>query len=174
MRKNIQSVIPKPHLHFMQKTSAKFQNNQKKTVRGIVPTRYWLSIHFISISCKKETKFTKQKKWEKIIKVLYQNHMHIFIPHWKHLQSNRWKTKRSCAHKVPTFYTLWKHFIPKKKAAHKAEKVQKKSNHMHIFIPCWKQSVENCKRSCVHKVPSIFSSETSTELRDSTISLLKI
>ena len=48
VRKNNQSSIPNPHghLHFMQKTSAKFQNNRWKTVRGIEPTRYSLSIHF--------------------------------------------------------------------------------------------------------------------------------
>ena len=51
-------------------------------------------------------------------------------------------------------------------------------NHMHIFIPCSKhqskQSVENWKRSCAHKVPSIFSSERSTELEDSIISLEEV
>ena len=45
MRKNNQSIIPKPHLYSMQKTSVKFQNNWWKTVRGVVPTRYPLSIH---------------------------------------------------------------------------------------------------------------------------------
>ena len=40
----------------------------------------------LAFHLKKETKFTKQKKWEKITKVLYPNHMHIFIPCWKHLQ----------------------------------------------------------------------------------------
>ena len=69
MRKNIQSIIPKPYayLHSMQKTSAMFQNNRWKTVRGVEPTRYPLSIHFDSISYRKKTKFTKQKKWEKKI-----------------------------------------------------------------------------------------------------------
>ena len=36
-----------------QKTSAKFQNNQWKTVRGVAPTRYQLSVHFDSISRQK-------------------------------------------------------------------------------------------------------------------------
>ena len=65
--KNNQSIIPKPHahLHSMLKTSAVFQNNWWKTVRGVVPTRYPLSLHFDSISYWKKTKFTKQKKWEK-------------------------------------------------------------------------------------------------------------
>ena len=84
-----QRIIPKPHahLHSMQKTSSKFQNNRWKTERGVAPTRYTLTIHFDSISCIKKDKFTKQKKLEKIIKVLYPNHMHIFIPCKKHLQN---------------------------------------------------------------------------------------
>ena len=49
--------------------------------------------------------------------------------------------------------------------------------HVHLHTEnIWKvskQLVENCKRSCAHKVPSIFSSERSTELGDSIISLLK-
>ena len=76
---NNQSFIPKPHAHLqsMRNTSAKFQNNQKETVRGVAPRRYLLSIHFDSISCKNET--------EKV-----QNYMHIFIPCRKHMQ--RFKT----------------------------------------------------------------------------------
>ena len=65
--KNNQSIIPKPHahLHSMLKTSAMFQNNWWKTVRGVAPTRYPLSIHFDSISYRKKTKFTKQKSEKK-------------------------------------------------------------------------------------------------------------
>ena len=46
-QKKYQRIIPKPqtHLHSIQKTSAKFQNNWRKTVRGVVPTRYPLSIY---------------------------------------------------------------------------------------------------------------------------------
>ena len=110
----------------MQKTSAKFQNNRWKTVRGVAPTRYPLSIHFDSISNRKKTKFTKQKKWEK-------NNQRIISKPLAHLHSMN------------------------------AENIWKDS----------KQSVENCKRCCAHKVPSIISSERSTELEDS-ISLLKI
>ena len=50
----------------MLKTPAKFENNQKKTVRGVVPTRYPLYIYTsIAFHVKKETKFTKQKKVRK-------------------------------------------------------------------------------------------------------------
>ena len=39
--KNVLTIIPKPHAHphTMKKTHAKFQNNQYKTVRGVVLTR---------------------------------------------------------------------------------------------------------------------------------------
>ena len=33
------------------------------------------------------TKFTKWKKWQKLIQGLYPNHMHISIPWQKHVQS---------------------------------------------------------------------------------------
>ena len=81
MRKNIQSIVPKLHayLHSMQETSAKFQNNRWKSVRGVAPIRYPLSIHFHSISCKKETISSQSRKKVKKNKV-YQNHRHIFIP----------------------------------------------------------------------------------------------
>ena len=111
MRKN-KSIIPKPHahLHSMLKTSAMFQNNWKKTV-GVASTRYALSVHFDSISYQKRTKFTKQKKWEKIIKGLYPNHMHIFIPCWKHriFQNNLWKTVKGVAPtRYPAYFYIWK------------------------------------------------------------------
>ena len=65
---------------------------------------------------------------------------------------------------------------------HKAEKVRKKNNqkiiskaHAHLHsMQKTSEKLENCKRSCTHKVPSIFSSERSAELGDSIISLLKI
>ena len=39
--KNVLTIIPKPHAHphTVKKTYAKFQNNQYKTVRGVVLTR---------------------------------------------------------------------------------------------------------------------------------------
>ena len=95
------------HIFISCKKHLQSSNNRWKTVRGDGPTRYPLSVHFDSILCKKKkTKFTKQKKWEKIIKVLYQNHMHIFIPCWKTsamFQNNLWKTVRGVA---PTRYPL--------------------------------------------------------------------
>ena len=49
-RKKYQRFIPKPHAHFhsIQETSAKFQNNWKKTVRGVAPTRYPVYFHLKS------------------------------------------------------------------------------------------------------------------------------
>ena len=44
-------IISKPHayLHTMTKTLVKFQKNRYKTVGGVAPTRYPLSIHFVII-----------------------------------------------------------------------------------------------------------------------------
>ena len=78
--------LPKYYTKTICTSSFQFQNNRCKTVRGVAPTRNPLSVHFDSISYKKK-RLTKQKKWEKIIKGLYPNHMHIFIPCRKHLQS---------------------------------------------------------------------------------------
>ena len=35
------------------------------------------------------TKFTKWKKWQKYIQGFYPNHMHIFRPWRKHMQSSK-------------------------------------------------------------------------------------
>ena len=112
MRTKNHSIIPKPHahLHSMQKTSAKFQNNRWKTVRGVVPTRYPLSIHFDSISYQNKTmiKFTKQKNSEKIIKGLYSHRMHTFISCRKICNVSKHSTencKSNCTHKVPSIFS---------------------------------------------------------------------
>ena len=46
----------------MPKTSVKFQNNWRTTVRGVATTRYPLSIHFDSISCKKKKDLSSQSR----------------------------------------------------------------------------------------------------------------
>ena len=50
--KNVLTIIPKPHAlpHTMKKKHAKFQNNQHKTVRGVVLTR---GTHCLYIEVKK-------------------------------------------------------------------------------------------------------------------------
>ena len=58
-------ITSKPHAHLqtMEKTCAKFQKDRYKIVWGVVLTRFPLSIHW----SRKMTKFTKRKKWQKII-----------------------------------------------------------------------------------------------------------
>ena len=82
-------IISKPHAHLqtMAKTCAKFQKDWYKIVWGVVLTRYPLSIHFHRIWGQEMTKFTKWKKWQKLMQGLYPNHMHIFRPWRKHVQS---------------------------------------------------------------------------------------
>ena len=63
--KNILRIISKPHAYFqtMIKTPVKFQKNRYKTVEGVAPTMYPLSIHIvIDIAQKMTTKFNLQKK----------------------------------------------------------------------------------------------------------------
>ena len=106
------------HLKTIEKTCAKFQKDQYKIVWGVALTRYPLSIHFHRIWGQKMTKFTKWKKWQKLTQGLYPNHMHIFRP-WK--KRAKFQKDQSCAHKVPTVYTL----KSKNGYVHKVEKVTK-------------------------------------------------
>ena len=52
-------VIPKPHANnqTMTKTPVKFPKNRYKTVGGVVPTRYPLSIHIVIENARKMAKF---------------------------------------------------------------------------------------------------------------------
>ena len=82
-------IIFKPHAHLqiMEKTCAKFKKARYKIVWRVALTRYPLSIHFHRIWGQKMTKFTKWKMWQKLQQGLYPNHMHIFRPWRKHVQS---------------------------------------------------------------------------------------
>ena len=74
----------------------------------LVFNRYPLSIHFDSISYWKKTKFTKQKKWEKNDQRIISKphaHVHSMQKRSEKFQNNRWKTKRSWAHKVPSIFS---------------------------------------------------------------------
>ena len=82
-------IISKPcaHLQTMAKTCAKFHKDRYRIVWGVTLTRYPLSLDFHRIWGQKSTKFTKRKKWQKLIQGLYPNHMHISRPWRKHVQS---------------------------------------------------------------------------------------
>ena len=138
-------IISKPHANFqaMAKTFAKFQNYQYKIVWGVALTRYPLSIHFHRIWGQEMTKFAKWKKWQKFSQGLHPNHMHIFRPWRKHMQSFKkigiklYEVLRSqgthCLYievKKMTKFTKWKNW----------QKIisQLYPTHMHILIPWWK------------------------------------
>ena len=53
---------PYAYLQTMTKTPVKFLKNQFKTVGGVVPTRYPLSIHIITDNARKKAKFNLRKK----------------------------------------------------------------------------------------------------------------
>ena len=59
--------ISKPHayLQTMTKTPVKFRKNRYKTVGGVAPTRYPLSIQFVINNARKMAKFNLHKKVKK-------------------------------------------------------------------------------------------------------------
>ena len=87
--KNESTIISKTHayLQTIGKTCAKFQKDWYKIVWGVALTKYPLSQHFHRIWGQKMTKFPKWKKWQKLIQGLHPNHMHLFRPWRKHVQS---------------------------------------------------------------------------------------
>ena len=62
--KNTLRIIIKPHayLQTMTKTPVNFQKNRYRTVGGVAPTRYPLSIHFVIDNARKEANFNLRKK----------------------------------------------------------------------------------------------------------------
>ena len=62
--KNLPTVISKPHayLQTMTKTPVKFETNRYKTVGGVAPTRYPMSIHFVKDNAGKMAKFNLKQK----------------------------------------------------------------------------------------------------------------
>ena len=96
------------------------------------------------------TKFAKWKKWQKLMQRLYSNHMHIFRPWRKHVQSFKkigiklYEQLHSqvthCLYievKKMTKFTKWKKW-PKIIS-------QLYPNHMHILIP-WRKHVQSFKK----------------------------
>ena len=65
--KNNLRIISKPHayLQTMNKTPVKFRKNWYKTVGGVAPIRYPLSIHFVKYNACNMTKFNLQKSDKK-------------------------------------------------------------------------------------------------------------
>ena len=94
------------YLRSMQKTSAKLQNNRRKTVRGVAPTRYPLSKHFDSISYQKRPS-SQSRKTEKTNQSIIPKphaHLHSMPKTFAKFQNNRWKTARGVA---PTRYPIY-------------------------------------------------------------------
>ena len=106
------------------------------------------SIHFHRIWGQKMTKFTK---WQKM-QGLYPNHMHIFRP---------WLKK--CAKFQKDWYKIvWGVVLtryPTTPLYTEVENVTKNNLTIiakpHAYPHTKKRSIQNCKRSCTHKVPRI-------------------
>ena len=106
--KKYQRIIPKPHtyLHSIRKTSAKFQNNRRKTVRGAAPTRYLLSLHFDSISYRKKRLSSQSRKSEKNNQSIIPKphaHLQFMLKTSAKFPNNQTKTVRGV---VPKRYPL--------------------------------------------------------------------
>ena len=110
-KKNLRT-ISKPHayLQTMTQSPVKFPKNRHKTVGGVANTRYSLSIDFDS---------EMMKKWlssQFVEKVTKNNLRTISKPHaylqtmkkniCKVSKESAQNCRRSCAHKVPTIYSL--------------------------------------------------------------------
>ena len=137
-------IISKPHayLQTMAKTCAKFQKDRYKIVWEVALTRYPLSIHFHRIWGQAMTKFAEWKKWQKLILGLYPNHMHIFRPWRKHVQSFK-KISIKLYEELRSQGTHFIHWGQKMTKFTKWKKWQKiisqlYPNHMHILIP-WRK-----------------------------------
>ena len=94
----------------MTQTPVKFQKNWYKTVGGVAPTRYPLSIHFVIDNAGKWLSSTCEKSNKNNLKILSKPHAY-FQPITKTLvkfQKNQYKTLGGVA---PTRYTLSIHII---------------------------------------------------------------
>ena len=154
-------IISKPHAHLqtMEKTCAKFQKDRYKIVWGVALTRYPLSIHFHRLWGQEMTKFAKRKKWQKLMQGLYPNHIHIFWPWRKRVQSFKKiviklyvELRSQGTHCLFTQVKKWQFT--------KWEKWQKittriSSYHDENTCKVSKWSVQNCKRNCAHKTPRV-------------------
>ena len=94
--KNVLKIIPKPHAHphTMKKTYAKFQNDQYKTVRGVVLTRgthrlYTAGEKWLSSQCGKS-----DKKCSNIYIPKSHAHLHTMKKTHAKFQNNQYKTVR--------------------------------------------------------------------------------
>ena len=121
----------------MLKTSAMFQNNRWKTVRGVAPTRYPLSIHFDSISYRIKTKLTKEEKARNTYRRIISKpnaHLHSMQKTSVKFQNILWKTVRGverpqgthCLYTSIAFRNTKKKKKKKKSSISKYQKKKKK------------------------------------------------
>ena len=150
----------------MGKTCAKFQKDRYKIVWGVALTRYPLSQHFHNIWGQKMTKFPKWKKWQKLMQGLHPNHMHIFRPWRRHVQSFK-KIGIKLYEELHSQGTHCLYTEVKKWLSSQSGKSDKKYSNNYIQTTCTssyhdentskvsKRLVQNCKRSCTHKTPRV-------------------
>ena len=83
----------------------KFQKNRYKTVGGVAPTRYPLSIHIVIDNARKWLSSTCEKSDKNNLRIISKPHAYIqtMTKAPVKFEKNWYKNcRRSCAHKVPT------------------------------------------------------------------------
>ena len=120
-----------------------------KVVYAVLLTRFPLSIHFHRIWGQK-MKFTKWKKWQKLMQGLYPNHMHISSPWRKHVESFKKigiKLYEELCSQGTHFHRIWDQKMTNFTKWKKRPKLKQGSypNHMHIFRP-WRKHVQSFKK----------------------------
>ena len=154
---------PHAHPHTMRKTHAKFENNWYKTVRGVALTRdthclYNQGEKWLSSQCRKS-----DKNWS-------NNYVHPTCTSSYHVentckfQNNGWKSVRGVA---LTRETVCLYNQGEKWLSSQCRKSDKNWSNNYVQSTCTssyhqentckvsKQWVENCKRSCPHKIPML-------------------
>ena len=91
----------------MTKTLVKFQKDQYKTVGGVAPTRYPLSIHIVKDNARKMAKFNFQKSDKNNLRIISKPHAYLQTMRKTPVkfQKNRYRTVGGVA---PTRYPLLK------------------------------------------------------------------
>ena len=96
--KNVLTILPKPHAHpyTVKKTHAKFQNNQYKTVRGVVLTG---GTHCLYTEVKNDKVNNVEKVTKNNLTITFEAHAHLHTMTKTHakFQKDRYKTIRGVA-----------------------------------------------------------------------------
>ena len=132
------------HICRLWRKGAKFQKDQYKLLWGVMITRYPLS----TSNVRKWKSSQSRKNWQKLMKWLYQKHMHIFRLWRKYMQSFKMTGIKMVWGVVLTRYPLSIYWGWKRKV-HYVEKSDKKwcNNYIHTTGTSSNHEENTCKVS---------------------------